>query len=110
MSKPVLQRGIPEQYHIPGICAQSCFEEMCEKLQSGKVSIEDLNLVRNCRDPMKRLCSAVSSSKQGNKLYKSVEAAVTKRVEECEAVRRRIEVLSHLCRQMRIVSDKIQGM
>ena len=112
MSKPVLRRGIPEQYHITGICACSCLEGMCEKLQNGEVTIEDLHNVRSCRDQMKRLCSAVSSSKEGNDLtmYKSVEAAVTKRVEECEALRRRIEVLSHLCRQIHSVNDKVQGM
>ena len=110
VSKPVLQKGIPEQYHVAGTCARSCFEEMCGKLQSGEVTIEDLNLVRNRRDLMKRLCSAVSSGKMGHTSYKSVEASVAKRVEECEAVRSRIEVFSHLCHQIRSVSDKVQGM
>ena len=106
VSKPVLREGIPEQYHIAGICAQTCLEGKCEKLQSGEVTIEDLNNVRNCRDQMKRLCSAVST---GNSLYKSVETAVIKRLEECEALKRRVEILSHLCRQIHCVSGKVQG-
>ncbi len=110
VSKPVLREGIPDQYHIAGICAQSCLEEKCEKLQSGEVSIEDLQNVRNCRDQMKRLCSAVSNRKEGNDLFKSVEAAVSRRLEECEALRRRIEILSHLCRQIHCVNRKVQGM
>ena len=103
----MLRIGIPEQYHIAGICAQSCLEGKCEKLQSGEITIEDLHHVRDCRDQMKRLCSAVST---GNSLYKSVEAAVVKRLEECEALKRRVETLSHLCRQIHCVSNKIQGM
>lgn len=109
VSKPVLREGIPNQYHIAGICARSCLEGTCEKLQSGEITIEDLQNIRNYREQMKRLCSAVSSSKEGNDLYKSVEAAVAKRLEECEALKRRIEILSHLCRQIHCVSSKVQG-
>lgn len=94
---------------MAGMCARSCLEGMCEEIQSGKVTIEDLQKVSKNRIQMKRLCSAVSSSKEGNDLYKSVEAAVAKRLEECEALRRRIEVLSHLCRQIHSVSDKVRG-
>ena len=95
---------------MAGMCARSCLETMCEKLQSGEIDIEDLQKVNKNQDQMKRLCLAVSSSKEGSSLYRSVEAAVSKRLEECRAVKRRSEVLSHLCRQIHSVTDKVQGM
>ena len=92
---------------MAGICAQSCLEIMCDKLQNGEVNIEDLRKLSNNQEEMQRLCIAVSSSKDGWYSYKSVETAVKKRLEEHRAVKRRKEVLSHLCRH--IYSEQVQG-
>ena len=108
VSKPVLQQGIPEEYHLAGVCAQSRLETMCDKLQSGEVNIEDLKKLSNNQEQMQRLCVAVSSSKDGWYSYKSVETAIKKRLEEHRAVKRRKEVLSQLCRH--IYSEQVQGM
>ena len=108
MSKPVLKEGIPKEYDIAGTCAQSCLERMCDKLQSGEINIEDLQKVSKHPKQMQRLCLAISSSKDGRYLYKSVEAAVKKRLEEHGAVKRHREVIRHLYHQ--IHSDKVQGM
>ena len=107
VSKQVLQQGIPEEYHLAGVCAQSCLEAMCDKLQSGEVNIEDLQKLSYNQEQMQRLCVAVSSSKDGRYSYKFVETAVKKRLEEHRAVKRRKEVLSHLCRH--ISSEQVQG-
>ena len=107
VSKPVLQQGIPEEYHLAGVCAQSCLEIMCDKLLSGKVNIEDLQKLSKDQEQMQRLCVAVSSGKYGRYSYKSVETAVKKRLEEHRAVKRRKEILSHLCRH--IYSEQVQG-
>ena len=93
---------------MAGICAQSCLEGMCDKLQSGEINIEDLKKVNKNQEQMQRLCLAISSSKNGRYSYRSVETAVKKRLEEYTAVKRRKEVLSHLYRQMH--SDKVRGM
>lgn len=110
MSKPILQKGIPDEYHFAGVCAQSCLEGMCEKLQTGEITIEDLQKVRKNHDQMKRLCLAVSSGGERKVLYNSVEIAVEKRLEECAAFNVRHEVLSHLCHHIRSVNDKTRGM
>ena len=107
VSKPVLQQGIPHQYDMAGICAQSCLEGKCDQLQSGEVNIADLWKVNRNREQMQRLCVAVSSSEEGSSLYRSVETAVRKRLEEYEAVKRRKEVLSHLSRH--IYFEEVQG-
>ena len=93
---------------MAGMCARSCLEAMCDKLQSGEINIEDLKKVNKNQDQMQRLCKAVSSSEEGSYLYRTVETAVKKRLEEYTAVKRRKEVLSHVSRQ--IHSDKVQGM
>ena len=110
VSKAALQEGIPPQYGMAGMCACSCLQVKCEKLQTGEVDIEDLQKIYKSQDQMKRLCSAISSSKEGSTLYLSVEAAVKKRLAEWTAVKRRREVLSHLCRQIHSVTDKVEGM
>jgi hypothetical protein len=109
VSKPILQQGIPEEYNLAGICAQSCLEGVCDKLQSGEVNIEDLQKVDTNREQMQRLCVAVSSNKDGRYSFKSVETAIKKRVEEYRAVKRRREVVSHLCRQILPIADNMQG-
>jgi hypothetical protein len=83
---------------------------MCDKLQSGKISMEDLKKVNKNQDQMQRLCKAVSSSKEGSDLYRTVEAAVKKRVEEYKAVECRRKVLSDLHRQIHSIAKKVQGM
>ena len=110
VSKETLQQGIPGEYHLAGACARSRLEEMCDKLQSGEVNIEDLQKLSNNQEQMQRLCVAVSSSKDGRYSYKLVEAAVKKRLEEHRAVKRRREVISHLYRQLHPVADNLQGM
>ena len=95
---------------MAGMCAQSCLETMCDKLQSGEVNIEDLQKVSNNPEQMQRLCIAVSSSKDGRYSYRSVETAVKKRLEEYRAVKRRREVISHLYRQIHPVAASVQGM
>ena len=93
---------------MAGMCARSCLEGTCDQLQSGKVNIADLRKVKKNREQMQRLCVAVSSGEVGSSLYRSVETAVRKRLEEYEAVKRRKEVLSHLSRH--IYFEEVQGM
>ena len=108
VSKKVLQRGIPQEYDVAGMCARSCLETMCDKLQSGEVNIEDLQKVSKNREQMQRLCLAISSNKEDARYsYTSVETVVKKRLEEYTAVKRRKEVLSHLRRH--IHSEQVQG-
>jgi hypothetical protein len=109
VSKKILQQGIPEEYNLAGVCAQSCLEGVCDKLQSGEVNIEDLQKVSKHQEQMQRLCVAVSSSKNGRYSYESVDTAVKKRLEEYRAVKRRKEVISHLYRQILPIADNVQG-
>ena len=104
-------KGIPEDYHTAGICAQSCLEGMCEKLSMSEITIEELKHIRKYRDQMKRLCSAVTGVGVGerNNLYRSVEMSVSKRLEEWEAVRKRVECLHYLCQHLHSMDNKIQG-
>lgn len=90
---------------MAGTCAQTLLEVMFDKLQSGEVSMADLQKVEK---QMQGLRLAISSSKDGRYSYESVETAVHKRLEEYEAVKRRKEVLSDLCRH--IYSEEVQGM
>ena len=90
---------------MAGMCAQTLLEVMFDKLQSGEVSMADLQKVEK---QMQGLRLATSSSKGGRYSYESVETAVHKRLEEYKAVKRRKEVLSHLCRH--IYSEEVQGM
>jgi hypothetical protein len=92
------------------MCAQSCLEALCDKLLSGEVNMEDLKKVDENQDQMQRLCRAVSSSEEGSSLYRSVEAAVKKRVEEYKAVEYRRQVLSDLHRRIHSVAKEVQGM
>ena len=110
MSKPILREGIPTEYHVAGICAQSCLEGMCENLRNGEITVQDLQMVREYQEQMKRLCLAVSSSDERTDLYTCVKGAVEKRLEECNAVNIRREVLSHLCHFIRFVNQKVKGM
>ena len=109
VSKPILKKGIPEGYHIAGICGQSCLNYMCKKLSEGDITIGELLKIRECRDQMKRLCSAASSDKASNVCYNSVETDVTKRLEEWEAYENRSKLLSHLCHHLHSVDLSIQG-
>jgi hypothetical protein len=109
VSKKILQEGIPEEYHLAGVCAQSCLEGVCNKLQSGEVNIEDLQKLSKNQEQMQRLCVAVSSNEDGRYSYELVETAVKKRLDEYRAVRRRREVISHLYRQILPIADNMQG-
>ena len=81
---------------------------MCDKLQRGEINIEDLQKVSKNPKQMERLCLAISSSEYGRYSYRSVEAAVKKRLEEYRAVKERKRVINHL--YLQIHSDKVQGM
>lgn len=83
---------------------------MCDKLQSGEINMEDLKKVDKNQDQMRRLCKAVSSSEEGSSLYRSVEVAVKKRVEEYKAVEYRRKVLTDLHRRIHSVAKEVQGM
>lgn len=110
MSKPVLKKGIPGEYHLAGTCAHSCLDSMCEKLSSGEITNEELEKIDENREQMKRLCLAVSSTGGGgNELYLSVETAVSNRLEEWQKYRHRSKVLMHLCHHIRSVCRSVQG-
>ena len=108
MSKPILRAGIPEDYQVAGLCAQICLESMCEILESGEISVEELHLVKQHNDRMKRLCLAMSSGDEST-WYETVVRATKKRLEEYTAFNCRREALMHLCSRIHPINDKVKG-
>lgn len=108
VSKPIIRQGIPKEYDIAGRYAQNCLERMFDKLQSGEVSIKDLQKVSQHPMQMRQLYSAISSGRDGRYSYKSVDTAIKKRLEEYTVVKRHRKLIGHLFHLL--YCDKVQGM
>ena len=67
-STSVLKKGMPEESQAACLCALSKFNEVCDSLKTGDITVGDLWMIAGNRDRMQRLCRAVTSSgsKEGN--------------------------------------------
>ena len=110
VSKPALQEGIPESYHLAGVCAQSCLESKCDELLSGEITYQDLKMIEKHLEKMMQLCVALSRHEEEKPLHKAIEDAVQLRLEEYEVVKNCHQQYDHLVRYVQSANiGKVQG-
>ena len=97
-----------EEHHFAIVAALSQVEELCKSIYTQTITLDSLNNVKRKSSQFKKLCDAVSSSKEEQYfMYSELEPCL----EECyklqkmfESFKKRISVLVDFC------SDISQGM
>ena len=69
-SQQEIKKGLQEDWQFIVTCALSQLEDVCSKIQSGNVTIKELEHIKSKQSQMRKLCEAVSSTQaselQGN--------------------------------------------
>ena len=94
------QSCLPERSSILCGCAISTLDVVCENIDSGCITIEELQSISKKLDQMEKLCSAAKtgSLEKKGEAYKRFKSALDTRLREHKAFLTRKELLGNLCK------------
>ena len=103
-----LQSCLPEWCTVVCTCADSTLDDICDRLRTGIVTLEELKKITEKRDQLQALCSAHINRK--DKQYTQKTAALKQilqqRIKEQQRFTRTRELLGFLCGR---ISVKVLG-
>lgn len=98
-----MKEGLPEECQRACSCAISKLEDVTRQLQTGAITILDLQEIKREQQQMKRLCqSASAQQKEASKsvemmTYETMVFRVAQRIQEFESFRQQQGILLNLC-------------
>ena len=96
-----LKEGLPQECELACLCALSKFQEISGQVQSGDITVKQLQKIESHQEQMKRLCAAATpQDKETDLTYSTVSHALHQRLEEFETFKRNKRHLFHLCSQL----------
>ena len=101
-----MKEGLSVECQMVCACASSKLEDVSRQLQTGEVTILDLQMIKREQQQMKRLCESASAqqkktSKSMEMTYEAMIVTVDLRMQEFESFREQQGILLHLCHKIR---------
>ena len=79
-----LKKGLQEDWQFIVTCALTQFEDVCNKIQSGNITVTELEHIESKQGQMNKLCEAVSNTMASGSLIQASELQgnITQRLKE----------------------------
>ena len=106
----ILKAGLPEPCQDACVCAVSKLDYVAKQLQTGEISILELQMIHNSQLEMKQLCEAAEETEEKPKqkagYAKSMNLALNSRLTECKVFEKQSALLLKLCNE---ILDDVKG-
>ena len=100
----ILKSGLPQPCQEACLCAVSKLEDVAKQLQTGEISVSDLQMIDKSQPEMKRLCDA--ADEVNDKSTQRSQSSLQSRLKEYGVFVEQKHFLLHLCNK---IPDDIKG-